>query len=262
MAIKIAVANKKGGIGKTSTSLALTECLSRKKYKCLLIDSDSQMNSTSVYTARVDGVNTLADMVYAGVNAKEAIQHLPLGDIIPADSVLEGAESSIPSDADRFYKLKDSCEGLDELYDFIIIDCPPGNGVILGNVLSYSDYVIIPIVCDKFSIKGLNDFDRIMSSYKKRINPSLSVLGVLITKYKSTEILTRNLENNILPEMAQSLGGVLFESRIRESVKLRESQILDKGLLEYDKDGNASRDYEKFTDEVIRILQEKGKLRR
>lgn len=262
MAIKIAVANRKGGIGKTSTALCLVDGLRNRNKKVLLIDTDPQRSSTGVYGAKTDDINTLADMLYSDVNALECVQKCKLGDIIPSDEVLENADNQIPADADRFYKLSDSCKDLEEKYDYIVFDCPPGNGVILGNVLSYANYVIIPITCDKFGIQGLSEFKSVMGAYQKRINPDLKVLGVLITMYKGRQSLTRDLENGIIPQKVKDLETTLFETHIRECVKLKESQALGVSVFDYDKNCTVSVDYNLFIEEVIkRINKDKRKKR-
>jgi len=255
VAIKIAVANKKGGIGKTSTALCLADGLRLRDKRVLLIDTDPQKSSTGVYGAETEDTATLADILYDGEEARECIQHLPLGDIIPCDTLLENADTQVPADADRFYRLSDACASLEKEYDFIILDCPPGNGVILGNVLSYADYVVIPITCDKFGIQGLSEFKDVMSSYTKRINPNLSVLGVLITMYKGRQSLTRDLEEGIVPQKAKDLGTEVFETKVRESVKLKESQAFGESIFSYAPNSTVAIDYGLLIEEILRKLR-------
>ena len=256
MAVKIAIANKKGGIGKTSTALCLASGLKLREKRVLLIDTDPQKSATGVYGAITENSATLADMLYDGEKAEECIQSLPLGDIIACDSLLEAADTKIPADADRFYKLSDACENLEKMYDYIILDCPPGNGVILGNVLSYADFVITPITCDKFGIQGLSEFKNVMAPYTKRINPNLKVLGVLITMYKGNQSLTKDLEEGIIPQKVKELDSVVFETKIRESVKLRESQLLGRSIFEYAPNNPVAIDYNLFVEEVLRKVRD------
>lgn len=251
MAIKLAIANMKGGIGKTTTSLCLADALQKKGKKVLLIDTDPQRSATGVYGAAIDNSYTLADIMYSDTPAKECIQHLPLGDIIASDSLLMDADTQIKADADRFYHLSDSCKSIENEYDFIILDCPPGNGVMLGNVLSYANYVIMPITCDKFGIQGMTDFVDVKNSYTKRINPGLKILGVLIIKYKGRQSLTKDLEDNLIPSIAKSMETKIFKTRIRESVKCQEAQALSKSLFEYAPSSTTATDYIAFTDELL-----------
>lgn len=261
MAVKIAISNMKGGIGKTSTALCLADCLKRqsKKARVLLIDTDPQRSASAVYGAAIDGVSTLADMLYSDTDAKECIQHLPLGDIIAADTILMDADTQIKADADRFYHLSDTCKSLEDAYDYIIVDCPPGNGVILGNVLSYANYVIMPITCDRFGVLGMSDFADVMNSYTKRINPELRILGVLIIKYKGRQSLTRDLEDNLIPSIVDEMGTRLFKTRIRESVKCQEAQALNVSLYEHAPSSTTALDYDAFTKELLKELKKNGK---
>lgn len=251
MAIKIAIANMKGGIGKTTSSLCLTDAFNRRNKKTLLIDLDPQKSASGIYNAQTNNVATLADIMYCGTDAMDCIQHTNLGDIIPSDSALQDAETQIKADADRFYHLADACESLENSYSFIICDCPPGNGVLLGNALSYVNYVIMPITADKFGIQGMREFTEVMHSYTKRINPSLKILGVVMVKYKGRQNLTKDLENNLLPEIISDMHTKLFNTRIRESVKCQESQALNSSLFSYAPTCTTAIDYEELADEIL-----------
>lgn len=255
MAIKLAIANMKGGIGKTTTSLCLADALQRKSYKVLLIDTDPQRSATGVYGAAIDGVNTLADVMYTDTDAKECIQKLALGDIIASDPALKDADTQIKADTDRFYHLADACKSIEKDYDFIICDCSPGSGVMLGNVLSYCNHVIMPITCDKFGIHGMTDFVDEMNKYTKRINPGLTIAGVLIIKYKGRQSLTKDLEDNLIPSIVDEMKTKLFDTRIRESVKCQEAQAINKSIYEYAPTCTTAEDYIKFTEELLKELK-------
>lgn len=256
MAVKIAVTNIKGGIGKTSTSICLATGLKRKKKDVLIIDADpNSMSTTGVYKAKIEGQGTLADILYSGDKVETCIQKTPLGDIVPCDKLLQNADTQIPPDADRFYHLLDAAGDVEKDYDYIIIDCPPGNGVILGNVLSYVDYAVIPITCDRFGLECIADFSKIMSTYKQRINPELSILGILITMYEGRQSLTRELEEDFIPGEASKLDTVIFKTRIRRSVKLKESQMFGKSIYEYAPKSSVAEDYSKLVDEILKITK-------
>lgn len=255
MAIKLAIANMKGGIGKTTTSLCLADALQKKGYKVLLIDTDPQRSASGVYGAAIDGVNTLADIMYTDTDAKECIQNLDLGDIIASDQALMVAETQIKVDEDRFYHLADACKSIEKDYDFIICDCPPGNGVMLGNVLSYCNHVIMPITCDKFGIQGMTDFVDVMKTYTKRINPNLTIIGVLMIKYKGRQSLTKDLEDNLIPSIVEEMETKLFSTRIRESVKCQEAQAINKSIYEYAPNCTTAEDYITFTEELLKELK-------
>lgn len=254
MAQKIALANMKGGIGKTTTALCIADGLRKRGKKVLLIDTDPQQSATGVYGAKYDGVLTLADIMYYDTKAEKCIQSLPLGDIIASDKALTDADTHIKADADRFYHLSDSCSNIESVYDYIICDCPPGNGVMLGNVLSYVDKIIMPITCDKFGIQGMRDFSEVMGTYTKRINSKLKILGVLIIKYKGRQSLTKDLEDNLIPNIIAEMKTKLFSTRIRESVKCQEAQALNRSLFDYAPDSTTARDYDAFIEELLKEI--------
>lgn len=254
MAVKIAIANMKGGIAKTTTALCLADGFQKKGKKVLLIDTDPQQSATGVYGAKSDGVSTLADIMYYDTIADECIQETDLGDIIASDKALMDADTQIKADADRFYHLSDACKSIEGRYDIILCDCPPGNGVMLGNVLSYVDYIIMPITCDKFGIQGMTDFVDVMNTYTKRINPTLKILGILIVKYKGRQTLTQDLEDNLIPSIAEKMNAPIFETHIRESVKCQEAQALGMSLYEYAPNSTTAQDYKLFVDEILKEI--------
>lgn len=254
MSVKIAIANMKGGIGKTTTAVCLADSLQRRGKKVLLVDTDPQKSATGVYGAKVDDIETLADIMYSDMPADKCIQHTELGDIIASDGALMNADTQIKSDADRFYHLADACKSVESKYDVIIYDCPPGNGVMLGNVLSCADKVIMPITCDKFGIQGMTDFVEVMESYTKRINPGLKIMGVLMIKYKGRQSLTQDLEEGIIPSIIEKMDTKLFNTKIRESVRCQEAQAMGKSLYKYAQSSTTAIDYEEFADEVMKEI--------
>ncbi len=254
MAIKIAIANQKGGIGKTTTAINLACGLKKSRKKVLFVDTDAQRNSTRVYRAQIEGQATLADIMYDEADATECIQHTEMGDIIASDDALKTADTSIPVDAGRFYHLAEAMESIEDQYDFIVFDTPPGNGVLLGNVLTYVDYVIIPVTCDSFGIQGVKDFYETIQSFQKRVNKGLKIAGILRVMYKGRQSLTQDIEDNILPKFADELDTKLFKTTIRESVKCREAQTLRVSLLDYKPDSTTATDYVAFTKEFLKTI--------
>lgn len=252
MSIKIAISNTKGGIGKSSTAICLATGLVKKGYKVLLIDADpNSISSTGVYKAQTEDEYTLTDVLYSDIDMSLCIKKTKLGDIIPCDKQLKKADTFIPSDTERFYHLIDASTKIDEMYDYIIVDCPPGEGVILDNILTFVNFIIIPITCDLFGIECLTDFEQIVNAHKKRINPTLSVLGVLITMYEGSQNITKGLEENIIPSEVKNLNTTLFNSKIRRGCRLKESQLAGISLYDYDLKSNVAIDYLSFVEEVI-----------
>lgn len=266
MAIKIAIANQKGGIGKTTTALCLAAALQRKGKKVLFIDTDPQMSATGVYGAVTNDIETLYNMVVPDretgecLDASQCIQNCALGHIIPSDDLLKRAETSIPVDSDRFYRLGDACKNIEKHYDYIVFDTPPGDGVLLGNVLSYTDYIVMPITADKFGIQGMLAFNETLNTFKKRINPGVKIAGILEVKYKGRQTLTKDLESKLIPKNAEDMDTIVFKTKIRESVKCQEAQALGESIFEYASSCTTAKDYIAFCDELLaRIKKLEGK---
>lgn len=249
----IGITNKKGGIGKTTTALALSTNLSKLGYKVLTIDTDPQRNLSKVFNAKSENVATLYDILCANYKAEQCIQNTILGDIIAGDSNLTNADTLI-APSPRMYKfLKKSLSNIIDTYDYIIIDTPPHAGIILGNVLTSCDYVITPITCDLFGIQGLIDFYNIIEEYKED-NEKLSMLGILIIKYKERQNLTKDIEDNILSIYAQEMKTNIFNTKIRECVKCQEAQTLRKSIYDHAPNCTTAIDYDLLTKEILKLI--------
>lgn len=255
-AIKIAFTNQKGGVGKTTSATCMASDLTEKGYKVLVIDTDPQRNTTRLFRAQTEDEYTLADVLYDKASIKKAIQHTEMGDVVAADLVLKYADTKIPSDADRLYHLYEAIEEIDNDYDYIIIDTPRGNGVLLDNVLTCSDYVIVPTELSPFAIEGLADVDMTIKEYKKRINPNLSILGLLIVKSKKNN-LQKNLEENVLEKAAEAMNTQIFSTKIRECVMVGKSQLARQSLYDFAPKCTTAEDYHSFTDEALELLKQK-----
>lgn len=254
MATKIAVANIKGGIGKTSTILNLADQLMKRNYRVLMVDMDPQRNTTAVYRAKTQDVPTMYDVFFADYQAKDCIQHTEYGDIIPNDEALVNADSQVRPGPGMYKILKKVLQPVEALYDFILFDTPPHAGVLLGNTLMCCEYVIIPIEFDLFAVQGLADLNRYLSEYRED-NPDLKVLGILKIKYKPRQNLTKGLEENSLPEYAKQMGTTVFRTAIRESVRLKEAFTVRKRLSEFAPNSTVAEDYANFTKEVLKKVR-------
>lgn len=250
MAIKIACATLKGGIGKTTTALNLADNLMREGKKVLMIDADGQRNTTDVYRARYDSVPTLYDMIINDHSAKNCIQKTAYGDIIPCDPLLFNADTLIPAGPKMYKYLKHHIPPLDEMYDYIIFDTR--GGVLLGNVLMVCDYIIIPIIYDLFGIAGLLDFYDIIQEFQED-NPC-KILGLLPIKYKKNLNLVKEVEEP-LQNCAKRMNTKVFETRIRESVRCQEAQLLRMRLSEYRPHCSTAEDYAKLVKEIIKEVE-------
>lgn len=254
MAIRIAVANRKGGIGKSSTALALTAGLKNRGYRVLMIDTDPQRNSSSVYRAKTEGAPTLYDIIFANYKTVDCIQHTDYGDIIASDENLQNADTQITPGPKMYKYIRNAVDQVENLYDFVIYDTPPHTGVLLGNVLMSCEYVITPCTCDAFGIQGIMDFYETIKEYQED-NSKLQIMGLLIIKYKGKQNLTRDIEENLLPKYANAMKTRIFNTRIRESVKCQEAQTVRQSIFDFAPQCSTAEDYNSLIDECLAELQ-------
>ncbi len=252
----ITIANQKGGIGKTTTATTMASMLNKRGYKTLLIDTDAQCNSTDVYGAKTEGVPTIYDVILAPekdrISLSEAVQRTDYGDIIASDRLLVDAEAILMSDrTGGTYRLSDALEESKLDYDYIIIDTNPAVNSLLYNALIASDEVIIPVTADRFGMAGLSQLVDTINEVKKRPNPKLKVAGLLLIKYKGRTNLGQTLKDDLV-EVADRMNTILFNTAIRESVKVQEAQALGTPLIEYAPSNNSTLDYEEFLKEYMK----------
>lgn len=251
MATKIAIANRKGGIGKSTTALALAAGLINRDFKVLMVDTDPQRNTTNVYGGKTEDTATLYDIIFAGYKAADCIQQTDYGDIIASDENLQNADTQIKPGPSMYKYIKNAVKEVEDDYDFIIYDTPPHAGILLGNVLMSCQYLIVPCTCDSFGIQGIMDFYNMVREYQED-NEQLSILGLLIIKYKGKQNLTKDIELKTLPEMAELMHTKVFETRIRESVKCQEAQTLSASLFDYAQNCTTAIDYNALIEEILK----------
>lgn len=262
MAVKISVANQKGGVGKTTTTINLADALKHYGYRVLVIDLDPQCNTTDTYGAQVDDVNTIYDVLDNACKTKEAVQKMALGDIIPGDKLLADNLDHFNSKLSRELLLKKKLKEVDSDYDFIIIDTPPTLGLYMINALSASDGCVIPLQAERYSIKGLGElFSTIDKIREAGVNDNLTVYGTLITRYDARNELDRSLRLD-LPDTADELGFKTFDTCIRvcqdvkkaQNLVFEEGEEINRSLYEHFASCNASEDYVKFTKELLEVV--------
>lgn len=247
----IAITNQKGGVGKTTTAVSLATGLAKKGYKTLLIDTDSQCNSTDTYRARIEDTATLYDLLFEGEKAVDCIQYTEVGDIIPCDPLMCQAEQRFPNDNSRSFILREKCEDLRELYDFIIIDTPPTMGVVLSNVFTFADEVIIPVTCDRYGLAGIDLLQKTINSAKRYTNQNLTIAGMVLIKYADRLNICKDISEE-LPKVADMMNTKVFNSKIRESVSCRESQSARKSIYEYAPNCTTAQDYLDLCEEILK----------
>lgn len=246
----IVVANQKGGIGKTTTAVAVASTLSSKGYRTLLIDADQQGNSTDTYRAQVEGVATLYDVLMDDhIPLNEAVQHLENGDIVASDPLLREGDAKLSTDAEGEYRMINAIENLNG-YDYVIIDTAPAVNLILRNCLIAADEVIIPVTADRYGLQGLSQLSETIAAIKKRQNRNLKIAGLLLVKFNSRTNLSKEVKDS-LTAIAEAMGTKLFETTIRESTKAKEAQALRTTLNKYAPNSTTAEDYKSFVDELI-----------
>lgn len=246
----IAIANQKGGEGKTTTSINLAHGLTLHGKKTLLIDIDPQGNSSGIFVD-IDGLDkTVAELFTKKNSVKEIIQHTRYKnlDILPAKISLAEVELSTLN-VDAPYVMRDALESVKNDYDAMVIDCPPSLSIFTINALGAANFVIIPLQAEKFSIDGIKGLQGTIEGIKRRINPTLKILGALITQLKSNTVLTKT----ILPVIRNYFP--VFETSISTGVAVGESHLSRRSLFDYNSSVKQSKEYEAFVKEVIHGIE-------
>ncbi|MCZ8343731.1 MAG: AAA family ATPase [Leptospira sp.] len=248
--ITIAVANQKGGEGKTTTSLNLAMGLARRNFKTLLVDMDPQANSTGIFVNPETIDKDLSNLFQNSTKLEEIIVTAYDENLWIAPSSLRLAEMETVSvnSVEAPYILRDAISSL-KGFDFVIIDCPPSLSIFTVNSLVASNFVLIPLQAEKFSMDGIMGLQQTISSIKKRINPDLEILGALITQLKPQTLLTKT----ILPVLGKYFR--IFEHTISDGVAIGESHLAKKSVYDYNRGSRQSQEYEGFIEEVLSELK-------
>lgn len=249
MARIISIANQKGGVGKTTTSVNLSAALASKGLHILLIDCDPQGNAASALgiNKRADA-KTIYDVLINGLNARLAIQRSEFKvEIIPSNVDLAGAEVELAPMPEREFKLRAALEPLHDDYDFILIDCPPSLGLLTLNALNASDSVVIPIQCEFYALEGVTQLLHTIELVKSNFNPLLAIDGVLMTMYDAR---TR-LGQQVIAEVKKNFGYLVYETFIPRSVRLSEAPSFGMPINVYDKRSRGAQAYSNLADEII-----------
>lgn len=244
----IAIINQKGGVGKSTTALALGAGILLKGYKALFIDLDPQGNLT--YSLGADpNKPSILEVILNDSAAREAIQQTKGGDVIPASPALAGADAIIINTG-KEYRLKEALEPLRKEYDYIIIDTPPALGILTVNALTVATGAVIPAQADIFSLQGINQLYDTIQAVKQYCNPSLKIKGIALTRYNARAILNREVAEAI-SETAKRLDTRLYKSTIREGIALREAQANQQDIFSYAPRSNVAKDYHALINEIL-----------
>lgn len=252
--IKIAVANQKGGVGKTTTALNIADAMMHCDYRVLFVDLDPQCNSTSSYNAQIEYTETIYDLMQGKCSTKEAIQHTEIGDIIAGDGSLSEIESALDSKMGRYRLLKKALEEVKDDYDFCIIDTPPNLGLYMLNALVAADGCIIPIKAEKYAIDGLGLLINTVNDVIENENPRLKIYGVMLNEYDKRTTLGRETWN-VLPEVGKEKGFRVFQTPVRTCQTIKDAQAEGVSLFERDPSCNAALDYVEVLKELLEVTK-------
>lgn len=245
----IAIANQKGGVGKTTTSINLSACVAEKGKKVLLIDIDPQGNATSGLSINNHNEKSIYNVLVDDIKIEDAIKPTMVKNLhICASSIdLAGAEIELVSLVSRENRLKNAIEKMKNKYDYIFIDCPPSLGIITLNAFTAADSVIVPIQCEYYALEGLGQLVNSIKLVKKHLNPDLEIEGVLLTMYDSR---TR-LSSQVAEEVSKYFGERVFETVIPRNIRLSEAPSHGLPISMYDPLSKGARTYKKLAKELI-----------
>ena len=251
----ISISNIKGGVGKSSTAAVLASGLAEKGYKVLMVDSDPQTNLTMCFLPeQPDDAPSLYHVYAEGKSIDEVKVRIKEGlDLLIGDFALCNADIQFLK-AGRLKMLEKALKNLAEEYDFVVVDTPPNLGVLSLNAFMVSDYIIVPMAADSFSLKGVRLLKQTLDDVEEELDRRIKVAGILLTKYNSRTNVSKLLEKS-LHSAAELLDTKVFESRIRQAVVVQESQLAKEDLFSYAPKASVTEDYMHFIDELLERIE-------
>lgn len=249
MAKIMAIANQKGGVGKTTTAVNLSASLAHFDKRILLVDCDPQGNASGGFGINKSTVNkTVYDILIHNLDAKYAMQMTPYGvTVIPSNINLAGAEIEMVNLIARETKLKAALDKVRNDYDFILIDCPPSLGLLTVNALTAADSIIIPIQCEFYALEGVAQLLNTIDIVRSSLNPLLAFEGLVMTMFD----IRTNLSRQVVEEVKNNFGGLVYDTIIPRSVRLSEAPSYGKPIIAYDNRSRGAEIYMRLAEEVL-----------
>lgn len=242
----IAIANHKGGVGKTTSVASIGAVLSRKGYRTLLVDLDAQANLTGSLSDTTEQQRT----IYEALREREQLPVVEVSEglsIVPSSLDLAGIELELSSSMSREFALKDVLEPVAGEYDYILLDCPPSLGLLTVNAFVASDEIIIPLTAEALPFQGLTMIGKIIGMVQKRLNTSLRLSGILFTRWEGRKL------NKLVEEAVRGkYGDIVYNSRVRTNIALAEAPLSKLDILSYNDKSNGAQDYIEVADELLR----------
>lgn len=246
----IAIANQKGGVGKTTTSINLSSCLAEKGKKVLAIDLDPQGNMTSGLGVEKESVeNTVYELILGECTIKKSISKTVVDNltIIPSNVNLAGAEIELLGINDKEYILRTAVDYIRDDYDFIIIDCPPSLNMLTVNAMTTADTVLVPIQCEYYALEGLSQLIHTINLVQERLNPKLQIEGVVFTMYD----VRTNLSNQVVDTVKENLDTKIYNTMIPRNIRLAEAPSYGIPINMYDSKSAGAESYRNLAKEII-----------
>lgn len=252
----VAISNQKGGVGKSTTAINLSACLSERLKKVLLIDMDPQGNATSGLGIDRNNVEyTVYDVLTGDATVEETMIRTDFGRlyVVPSNVDLSGAEIELMEYDEREYLLKKAVEPIKDQFDYIFIDCPPSLSILTLNALCASDSVLIPVQCEYYALEGLTQLMKTIKLVQDRLNPDLTINGIVFTMYDGRT----NLSNDVVANVKENTDVRVYDTMIPRNVRLAESPSYGMPVIRYDTHSTGAQKYRELAKEFSRKRRKK-----